>query len=250
LGTAAAGLMSIAFRGVDMLRDLVSQAVSQVAMPLFSRLSDEREALFDAYTRAVQLTTFVTYPVFTGLAVCADDVVTVAFGKEWLAAAPYFAVVSLLVLQFFLRLYSATLLRSVGKPGAPALELSVQTVVATVGMLTFGRHSLTHAMIAWVLRLVVSVPFDMWMQRRVSGMSYLRQLRGAGTPFVGAVVMACAVLSVKTYVLDNVPSLMRVFPLAIVGVAVYLATIALINRDLLKRIGQLLVQSLPSRNSS
>src|SRR5215510_4976627 len=95
LGSASTGLLSVAFRGADMLRDLMCTAVYQIAMPLFSRLSDERESLFDAYNRSVQLTTLVTYPVFVGLAACADDVVSIAFGKNWLPAAPYFAIVCL-----------------------------------------------------------------------------------------------------------------------------------------------------------
>jgi O-antigen/teichoic acid export membrane protein len=248
LGTASAGLLSLAFRGLDMLRDLVSQAVSQVALPLFSRLSDERETLFDAYNRAVQLTTFVTYPVFTGLAICADDVVTIAFGKQWLAAAPYFAVISLLVLQYFLRLYSSRLMRAVGKPGAPMYELVAQTVTAALAMVLFGRYSVTLAMVAWSCRLIVSVPLDMWIMRRASGMSYARQLRGAGTPFVAAAVMACATLSVKEYLLDSLPPLMRVFPLAVVGIAAYTATFALVNREVLRDIVNLVTQSLPSRS--
>jgi O-antigen/teichoic acid export membrane protein len=248
LGSASTGLLSVAFRGVDMLRDLMCTAVYQIAMPLFSRLSDERESLFLAYNRSVQLTTLVTYPVFVGLAVCADDVVSVAFGKNWLSAAPYFAVVSLLVLPFFLRMYGVTLLRAVGKPAAPMLELVVQTAVSAGCMVWFGRQSIPLAMLAWSSRLLVSIPIDMYVQRRMSGMTYLRQLRGAGTPFVAAVVMACAVLSVKTYLLGSLPALVRVFPLGILGAAVYVATIAVLNRELIKQFLDFVGQSLPSRS--
>jgi O-antigen/teichoic acid export membrane protein len=248
LGSVSTGLLSVAFRGVDMLRDLMCTAVYQIAMPLFSRLSDERESLFDAYNRSVQLTTLVTFPVFVGLAVCADDVVSVAFGKDWLAAAPYFAFVSLLVLPFFLRMYSVTLLRAVGRPAAPMLELIAQTAVSAGCMVWFGRHSVPLAMGAWASRLVVSIPIDMYIQRRVGGMSYLRQLRGSGTPFVAAVVMACAVLSVKTYLLPSLPALIRLFPLGLLGATVYVATIALINRELIRQFVDFVGQSLPSRS--
>lgn len=248
LGSASTGLLSVAFRGADMLRDLMCTAVYQIAMPLFSRLSDERESLFTAFNRSVQLTTLVTFPVFVGLAVCAEDVVTVAFGKNWIAAAPYFAMVCLLVLPFFLRMYSVTLLRAVGKPAAPMLELIAQTSVSAFCMVWFGRHSVPLAMLAWASRLVVSTPIDMYIQRRVSGMSYLRQLRGSGTPFVAAVVMAAAVLAVKTYVLPaSLPALVRLVPLGLLGAAVYVATVAVINRELIKQFVDFVGQSLPSR---
>ena len=248
LGSAAAGLLSVAFRGADMLRDLLCTAVYQIAMPLFSRLSDDRESLFVAYNRAVQLTTFITFPVFVGLAVCADDAVLIAFGPDWISAAPYFAIVSLLGPLFFTRMYSVTLLRAVGKPAAPSVEVLVQTLTAAAFMVWFGRHSVMHAMGAWAARLLISAPVDIWLTRKVSGMSYARQLRGSGAPFVASVVMACVVLSVKTYLLDSAPALVRLAPLAIAGAVSYFVTIALINRDLLKQFIQLVAGSLPSRS--
>jgi PST family polysaccharide transporter len=248
LGSASTGLLSVAFRGADMLRDLMCTAVYQIAMPLFSRLSDERESLFEAYNRSVQLTTLVTYPVFVGLAACADDVVSVAFGKNWLPAAPYFAIVCLLVLPFFMRMYGVTLMRAVGRPAAPSVELIVQTLAAAAGMVWFGWRSVPLAMVAWSSRLAISIPIDMYIQRRVSGMSYVRQLRGVGTPFVAAVVMACVVLTVKTYLLGSLPALVRLFPLGLLGAAVYVATVALMNRELIKQFLDFVGQSLPSRS--
>jgi hypothetical protein len=115
-------------------------------------------------------------------------------------------------------------------------------------MVWFGRHSLPLAMVAWASRLIVSIPIDMFIHRRVAGMSYLRQLRGAGTPFVAAVVMACAVLSVKTYLLPSLPALIRLFPLGLLGAAVYVATIAVINRELIRQFVDFVGQSLPSRS--
>ncbi|HEX5659968.1 MAG TPA: lipopolysaccharide biosynthesis protein, partial [Polyangiales bacterium] len=112
LGAESAGLLSLSFRGIDMLRDLLAGAVSQIAMPLFSRLRETREQLYEAYDRSVELTTLVTYPLFIGLAVCAQEVITLAFGAHWQAATPYFAVIALLTLESFLRMYAPTMLQA------------------------------------------------------------------------------------------------------------------------------------------
>lgn len=249
LGSASTGLLSVAFRGADMLRDLMCNAVYQIAMPLYSRLSDERESLFEAYNRSVQLTTLITYPVFVGLAVCADDVVVIAFGKDWAAAGPYFAFVCLLTLPFFLRMYSVTLLRAVGRPGMPIMELAAQTLVSAGCMVWFGYQSVELAMVAWASRLVVSMPIDLYVTRQVSGMGYVRQLRGSGTPFVAAVVMAATALALKAYVLPaSLPSFVRLLPIGLVGAAVYVATVAIINRPLIKQLVDFVGQSLPSRS--
>jgi hypothetical protein len=104
-------------------------------------------------------------------------------------------------------------------------------------------------MVAWASRLLVSTPIDLYVTRHVGGMGYLRQLRGSGTPFVAAVVMAAAALAVKAYVLPaSLPSFVRLLPIGLIGAAVYVATVAVINRPLIKQFVDFVGQSLPSRS--
>jgi len=231
LGSETVGIFSLAFRGIDMLRDLLAGAVAQIAMPLFSKLRDDRDALFAAYNRSVQHTTLVTYPVFVGLAVCAQDVVSIAFGKAWTTAAPYFAVVALLNLRFFLRMYSAPLLRAVGKPLVPIMDVVAQNVFTAIAMFWFGRRSIDYAMLAWALRVVITGPFDFWLTRRAIDMSYRRQLDGAGLPALAAGVMAVVVLLFKQWLPDSLAPAIRLVPLVLVGAAVYMSTILLVDRE-------------------
>ena len=230
LGSQTVGIFSLAFRGLDMLRDLLASAVAQIAMPLFSKLKDEYEQLCAAYDRSVQLTTLVTYPIFVGLSVCAEDVVSIAFGKNWTGAGPYFAVVALLNLQFFLRMYTAPLLRAVGKPLVPSADVVTQVIAIAALMFWFGKQSIDYAMLAWAARLLISSPVDFWMQKRFIGMSYRRQLAGAALPLLAAAVMACVVLSLKSWLPSTLPPLLRLVPMGVLGAAVYLAVIVVFDR--------------------
>jgi PST family polysaccharide transporter len=246
LGSKSVGVLSLAFRGLDMLRDLLVQAVSQVAMPLFSRIQEDREALDHAYGRAVALTAFVTYPIFVGLAVCAEEVVLVVFGAQWTEAAPYFALVSLLTLPFFLRMYSGSYLKALGKPAAPGAELVAQAVYLVPMMLLFGRHSVDHAMLVWASRLAVSVPVDMWVQRRMSGLSLTRQLHGTLVPAIAALVMAAGVLLVKRLTGDW-PAALRLLAMITSGAAAYASLALIANRELARQLTALIGTSIQRR---
>jgi O-antigen/teichoic acid export membrane protein len=248
LGSVNAGKLSIAFRGVDMLRDLLAGAVSQIAMPMFSRLRADREAQFDAYNRSVELTTLVTYPLFAGLALCADEVVSVAFGVQWLSAAPYFSVIAVLTLPFFLRMYAAPLLKSVGLPAAPMVECLVEVLFVAVGMVAFGRRSLDFAVLAWALRLLASVPIDMWVQKRATGMGYARQLRGSGVPTLSVLGMAAVVLFVKHFLVGSLGPQLRLVPVVLAGAVAYLGCVMLFDRRLIKELLRFVGQSTPTRS--
>jgi O-antigen/teichoic acid export membrane protein len=250
LGTRVAGILSIAFRALDMLQSLLAGALVQVVTPLFSRLQDDREALFLAFTRSLQLTALVTFPIFVGMAVCAQEILLVAFGKQWLSAQPYFVLIALLTLPYYARLFAGSMLTAVGRPAAPNVVFVVQAIFVLVGMLTFGKHSGEAAMLVWAGRLVLSVPTDMFIVRHATGMSYKRQLQGLLMPLLAALGMACVVVTAKRLWLDALPPQIRLWPVGLLGAATYAACIVLLDRELVRQFLTFLGQSIQSRRGT
>ncbi|HKP56100.1 MAG TPA: lipopolysaccharide biosynthesis protein [Polyangiales bacterium] len=250
LGTENAGLLSFAFRGLDMFRDLLAGALFQVAMPMFSRLQDRKDELFDAFTNSLRLTTMVAYPIFVGLAVCASETLVVVFGPTWLKAAPFFVVIALLTLPFFLRMYSGQLMYALGRPAAAIPEHVAQVLVVLVGMLVIGKDSLWLALGVWGSRLLLSVPIDMYVLRRVSGMTYARQLTGPLVPFIAAAGMACVVLLVKAWLLAPLEPLMRLVPMALIGAATYAAILLMIDRERVRQFVSFVGHSIRPRGTT
>jgi O-antigen/teichoic acid export membrane protein len=188
--------------------------------------------LFDAYTRSIQLTTLFAYPVFVGLAACSDEVVEVAFGTQWAGAAPYFAVIALLCLETFLRMYGAAMVQALGRPGMVSLQVVAQAIFVVAGMYLLGRRSAFDALLVWSARLLVSLPVDAWVVRRVTGLGVADQLRGAVVPTVAALVMGGVVLLAKHQLLMSLSPLLRLVPLALIGLVVYAGMVWLIDRKL------------------
>jgi PST family polysaccharide transporter len=250
LGTESAGLLSFAFRGLDMFRDLLAGALFQVAMPMFSRLQKQRDELFDAFTSSLRLTTMVAYPIFVGLAVCASETLVVVFGATWLKAAPYFLLIALLTVPFFLRMYAHPMLYALGRPAPALIEYVVQVVFVLSGMLLIGKNSLWFALGVWAGRLLLSVPIDMYVVRRVAGMSYARQFSGALVPFLAAAGMACVVLLVKAWLLAPLPPLLRLVPMAVIGAATYAAILLLIDRERVRQFVSFVGHSIRPRGTT
>jgi O-antigen/teichoic acid export membrane protein len=226
LGSESAGLLNLAFRGVDMLRDLLAAAVGHVAMPLLSRMRDKPEDLYRSFNRAVELTVLVTFPLFVGLALCAEEVILIAFGETWRQATPYFSVVAMMCLATFTRMYAPALLQTLGHPGAPVIDLLVQELWVVLGMLFVGKLSTTHAIVVWASSLIAAVPLDMWIQRYFTKMSFRRQLRGLEVPSFAVGLMAIAVLLLRSALPSDWPAALRIVPMIALGAIVYCAVVA------------------------
>lgn len=234
LGTDAAGYLSLAFRTVDMVRDLVSHAVSQVALPIFSRLQDDPRALREAFGSAIELTCLVTFPLFAGMAVTAPLIVELLFGRQWLPAAPYAAVLAVVTFTFYPRIYGAALMTAIGRPFYPlASAMAEFAFILALAALFVSPEA---ALLVWVARLVVAVPIDLVMTRVATGLPLSCMLRGVPALLAISMAMAGAVAVVDAFVVgDGIRPPLRVCLLAASGVFVYAGLIAIAKRPLLAR---------------
>jgi PST family polysaccharide transporter len=248
LGLGAAGYVTLAFRCVDMLRDLVAGAILQLSLPVFSRLQDDRAALERHFAAAVEIGAAAMFPVFIGLAVTAPEVVALLFGAKWAPAAPYVALLAVLAVQYSARMFSTPLVSALGRPHYSLVSGLVQLLFIVAGLALVGWRSADWAMAVWTLRLLVSTPLDMAMLKRASGIGQWRQIRGAVPVLAIALAMAAVVLAVKLVALD-LPVALRLPAMVAAGVASYALLLWSFRRALVERTIGLALASLRSKTA-
>lgn len=231
-GAAPAGHLNLAFRAVDMLRDLMSQAVSQLALPLFSRHQDNRDVLFEKHRLAVVLTCGITLPIFAVFAACTPEVVAVVFGPKWIPAIPYIVVLAFMTFTSFARMFANPLMTALGYPEYSIPSQVWQLGVTLIGMITVGMVSLDAAMAVWVLRLVIVTPIDMWRLKQRIGMRYRDQLPNVALTTALALLAALAAKAVGLWLVAGQPPLLRLIAMAGTGGLVYIALSLTLNRAL------------------
>ncbi|MFM9916819.1 MAG: oligosaccharide flippase family protein [Rhizobacter sp.] len=236
LNVVALGQIALAFRAVDMMRDLLAQAVSQLALPLFARVEREQGDRRRAFVSAVRLTSAVMLPVFTGLAVLAPEVIELAFGAQWLAAAPFVSLLALLTFHFFPRMFVTPLLSALGRPATTMVGSLVQALFIAAALWMATDPSPALVMAVWASRLLVSTPIDMWMLKRLAGIGYLDQWRGAFNPALASAVAAAAMTGMRLAGWLPASVLPRLMLSVMTGAALYGLTLWLIDRALLNEV--------------
>ena len=240
LGAQAAGYLNIAFRAVDVLWAIAATAVSQVALPVLARMQGDRARVRSAYRSAVELTCFVLFPCFWGIALCAPEVVALLFGARWLTSSPTVVVLALLTTVQAPRLLITPTLTAIGRPRDPLIGLSIELVVVVGPLLALGRPalSLSAAVAIWVARELAAAPVMAWVLARATGIGIRDQLARASAPLLAAGAMALAVLGLRRVLLPlewGVAA--RLALLAPFGAAVYLAAIWSVAPAPLRRLG-------------
>ena len=236
LGTHVAGYFDLAFRVVHTARDLFFGAVSQISLPMFSRLQDNRQSLTNAYASAVQFTCVFMFPLFAGLAVCSTELVMLLFGERWETVIPIIATVSTLTLVFFARAYSSPMMSAAGRPSYPFPFLIIEVAFIVIGMLLIGRESYAWACAVWAARILLSVPIDVYMLKRATGLNVRDQTRGLPVLILCTLGMSMAVLAIKLWLVPNLPVAARLFFMVGVGVLVFPALLWLTDPTMVRRI--------------
>lgn len=70
----------------------INGTIGTVTFPAMAQLQDERDRVRFAMRKMIQCTTFVTFPMMFGLAVCARDIIPIFFGTQWEASVPFLMV--------------------------------------------------------------------------------------------------------------------------------------------------------------
>ncbi|GGI54058.1 lipopolysaccharide biosynthesis protein [Oxalicibacterium solurbis] len=230
-GLTVLGLVSVAFKATDALSNIVGNVAGRIGLPFFSALQQDRAHMQRAFLRITQATTFISGPIFVGLALTAHQWVPLLLGEKWSEAIPLIVVLCLMWVTSFTRIFVSPYLRALGHPRAlllPGLCASACTIA--VVFLTAG-HAPIYIMLAWSCRVLVTYPLGLLLLRKYAGISVGRQLRPLAMPAFCVATMSACVLGLQSVMTGHEWSLMtELLASMAVGAFSYAAIVLFMHR--------------------
>ncbi len=189
-GTYALGIYNMSTRLTDAILNVLNTIVGRLVLPLFSRLQDDYEQLEKAFFKATQLFNLISMPAFIGLGLTCYDWIPVILGDEWIRIAPIIQIISVMNAIMFSRMFVGTTMKAIGQSkrfmylSALSAFLSIMTVVITKDT------SLITTMLSWTtIRIIITIPFGMYLMYKIIRITYLNQLKPIYLPFIATVIM-------------------------------------------------------------
>lgn len=250
LGAGALGVYTIAFT-LPAFVFQASSGLSQVLFPAFAKLERDRERLRSAALRTLRLAAAVFAPAGAGMAVVAAPLVAVAFGPQWSDAAvvlPWmgaWAAITALT-QHFGEVYKA-----LGQTRILSWMVAITTALTVPGLVWVALRG--RGLVAIVAVLIaaraVRVALDLVVMRGLVGLRPADALRSVAPALVATAVMVAAVLGAAR-VLPAWPAPALLALLAVIGAAVYVGAVSILDRRLFGDVRDLLraamVKGLPA----
>jgi len=116
LGITALGFYQMAYRISNMPATEITQVISQVTYPAYSKLQDDIPRLREAYLKVLQLTTFLSFPIAGSIFILGPDFTGLLLGRKWLPMVPAMQVLTWWGVVRSMAGVNSSILQSVKRP--------------------------------------------------------------------------------------------------------------------------------------
>ena len=166
-GPATLGLYTRAKQFADLCSSNLTSVVQRVSYPVLSSIQDDRIRLKSAYQRVIKTTMLPTFVLMLGVAACAEPMIQVLIGDQWLECVPMLQIICTYGMLYPLHAINLNMLQVQGRSDL-FLKLEIIKKVIAIGPLLLGifvdiylmlAGSLITSLISYYLNAYYSGPF-------------------------------------------------------------------------------------------
>ena len=230
MSLSTAGFINIAFRLTTTTQLVFLATFTNLCFPLLAQHQASRWDLQRAFTVSSKLITAVTFPMFVGLALVADDFVPLLLGTGWGPSAFLVKVVAIGAALAFSRTSGSLLLRALGYVRYSFLNASFQLAVTVGGLVLLRPTDPVAAVGLWILPIGIQLPITWFVLWRTGHIALEEQARGFFPALAATCAMAAAVVVAKDQAATS-SELVRLIASVLAGGVAYLVAIVLLDGE-------------------
>lgn len=164
---ATLGLYTRAKQFADLCSSNLTSVVQRVSYPVLSSIQDDRIRLKCAYQRVIKTTMLPTFVLMLGMAACAESMIFVLIGEQWLKCVPMLQIICTYEMLYPLHALNLNMLQVQGRSDL-FLKLEIIKKMIAIGPLLLGifvniywmlAGSLVISLISYYLNAYYSGPF-------------------------------------------------------------------------------------------
>lgn len=244
LGVTSLAFYQYAYRFSNIPATEITNVISSVTFPAYSKLQDDVPRLKDAYLKVLQLTAFLSAPVAGLIFILAPDFVTLFFEDKWLPMVPAIQILTVFGLLRSLGTTRGPLFRAVGRPEITTKlhYMRLFMLVVLIYPLT-RRFGISGTALAVVLVNVTCQPFGIYLSIKITQARLPEILRPILFPLAAALLMLGVIYLFKCLFFTEI-TFTSFFILAIIGVSTYSAAAYIFDKSFNYGIGKVLKEQI------
>lgn len=222
LGDVALGIYAVAYRGLQILEQVLAKTGTVVAFSAFSRLQDQPERMRAAFYESTRAASVITMPVFVAVSMLAPFAVPLVFGEQYAQSGQVLQVLALIGILHGVSYIDYAVYNGVGRPDFVLKILAINTIANVVLFFVVARWGIVAVAAAYVARAYFLLPLNLIGLRAAIGISARRYFKNFIPAVSACVAMAIGIWAVSLLSLSDLGRLMMSVA---VGAIVYVLTL-------------------------
>ena len=231
LGDVALGTYAVAYRGLQILEQVLAKTGTVVAFSAFSRLQDRPEQMREAFYESTRAASVASMPVFVGVSMVATFAVPLVFGEQYTESGQVLQVLALIGVVHGVSYLNYPVFTGVGRPDYVMKLSAIRTVANVIVFFVAVPYGIVAVAAAFVARAYLLMPLNVFVLRRAIEISPKRYFANFIPALVGCVVMALAIWMLSWLPLGDVHRLLASIG---IGAIAYFVTLHLVAPELVR----------------
>ena len=229
LGTHQLGSFAVAKQISHLPLDKIGDIASQVTLPAFSRIQNDKAAVAEGVRRLVQFGAVISFPIFWGLMAIAPVAVPTLLGPGWgHTTLPIVAFCSMLPIRTTWTLLARVVV-GVGRPEVSFRNQLLWPFIVLPSLIIGAHWGVPGVAIAWALSFPVMFAVSTRRIAAVLSMTWSALLVPLVRPATAAGAMAALVWIIDTSIASQLPNFARLMIGTGAGAATYVLALRLIS---------------------
>jgi len=225
IGPMSLGLYQLAHRFALMPATEITNVISSVTFPAYSKVQDDIPRLKAAYLKVLQVTAFASVPMAGLIMVMSPDFVSLFLKDKWIAAVPAMQVLAIRGMSCSLGATRGPVFSGIGKPKLGVFIKSLRLVIIVILIYPLTkRWGIVGAAWTIVLADLLTQPLAFYFTVRILNGGLWEMLLAMLYPIVSTVGMILSIIAVKHYCINQVSYIAFIGYVA-VGTVTYLTLI-------------------------
>jgi lipopolysaccharide exporter len=224
LGVTMLAFYQMAYKISNLPAGEISNVISQVSFPAYSKLQDNLKKLKEAYLKILKLTSFISFPVAGLIFILAPDFTRLFLGEQWLPMVPTMQVLALWGLIRSIDATTGPLFYGLGKPKfATYLNLGQFVLIASLIYPFSLKYGILGAAIAIVLSAFITNAISLFMVMKLIDSKAIEFFKILLLPTINIIIMVFIIYlsKINWHYSSNLWGIFIIFTLGISGVIVY-----------------------------
>lgn len=207
---------------------VVNSSIDSVLLPVMSSAQDDADTVRRMTRRAIKTSTYCLMPMMMGLAVCAEPIVYILLGEEWLFCVPYLQIACFAYAFYPIHTANLNAIKAMGRSDIYLVLEIIKKVFGVTLLLISVPFGVMAIAASSIISTIVSQIINSWPNRKLLRYNYLEQLADMLPSIALTLVMGAAVYSVSLLGLGHWLTLIIQVPL---GAAIYVLLSAIFKLE-------------------